>query len=135
MRFGRLVLMCVAKWVTWQLTLSKSIFTKVFRAQRQSFRSAPKPVVLQRKDNKDQLGQNIESNYTEYVLVQLSTACKSVEKRVKLIRLADKSEHGWYTVYGYLSDNFASGLDEQKRIKRAENEAGKKGKRRQAEFL
>ena len=127
----------------------KEYFDKKFSAYdaKVSARN-PKPVVLQRKGNQDQLDhsnevllavrtaiENIESNDTESALVQLKTACKSVEKRVKLIRLADKSEHGWNTVYEYLSDDLASDSDDQKRIKRAENEAGKKRKRRQADFL
>ena len=92
----------------------KEYFDKKFSAYYDAKVSAhhPNNDVLQIKGNQDQLDhsnevllalrtaiENIESYDTESGLVQLKTVCKSVEKRVKLISLTDKSEHGWNTVY------------------------------------
>ena len=49
-----------------------------------------------------------------------------VSKRIKAIKLADKSEFGWQTVNEYLSDELASDSDDEKRMYRAERRAEKK---------
>lgn len=59
----------------------------------------------------------------------LKKAKKELEKRIKLIRLADKSEHGWATVNEYLSDELASDSEDEKRMRRAESQAAAKRKR------
>ena len=51
-------------------------------------------------------------------------------KRMKLIRLADRSEFGWDTVESYKSDDLASDSDDEKKLKRAEAEAAKKRKKK-----
>ena len=48
--------------------------------------------------------------------------------RQKLIRIADRSEHGWITVNEYEDDELASNSDDEKRIYRAELRAAKKVK-------
>ena len=55
---------------------------------------------------------------------------KKVEKRDKLIKIADKSEFGWETVNEYMSDDVASDNEDRKRIKRAEERAEQKKKKR-----
>ena len=54
------------------------------------------------------------------------TGTELVSKRVKAIKLADKSEFGWATVNEYLSDELASDSDDEKRIYRAERRAERK---------
>ena len=49
-----------------------------------------------------------------------------VSKRIKAIKLADKSEFGWQTVNEYLSDELASDSDDEKRMYRAERRAERK---------
>ena len=54
-----------------------------------------------------------------------------VERRIKAIKLAEKSKFGWLTVNEYLSDELASDSEEEKRIYRSERRAEKKVKNRQ----
>ena len=50
------------------------------------------------------------------------------EKRIKVIKLADRSEFGWSTVSEYLSDDFASNSEDEKRIFRSERRAERRSK-------
>ena len=54
-----------------------------------------------------------------------------IRKRQKLIKIADKSKDGWQVVAEYESDELASGSDDEKRLKKAREAAGRK--RRQKE--
>ena len=51
-----------------------------------------------------------------------------VDKRQKLIKIADRSEHGWSTVEEYVEDELAEDSDDEKRLFRAESRAGRKMK-------
>jgi len=55
------------------------------------------------------------------------------EKRIKAIKLADRSELGWSTVCEYLLDDLASNSEDGKRIFRSERRAERRSK--QADLL
>ena len=57
-------------------------------------------------------------------------ASKAIKTRNKLIRIADKSEAGWAAVDEYLSDELASGSDDEKKIRAAEQRAFRKKEKR-----
>ena len=52
-----------------------------------------------------------------------------LERRQKLIKLADRSEYGWRTVDEYEEDDLAKDSDDEKRMAKAEYRAEKKQKR------
>ncbi|XP_068710909.1 uncharacterized protein [Montipora foliosa] len=64
----------------------------------------------------------------ERVKRSLEEGMKLVSKRIKAIKLADKSEFGWLTVSQYLSDELASDSDDEKRMYRSEKRAERKVK-------
>ena len=105
------------------------------------------PVVLNNKGNQRQyeheekvlalLGQvaeAIEDSEGNLAYEKTIEAKKEVQKRMKMIKLADRSEFGWNTVAEYESDELASNSDDEKKMKRAESRAQAKRKRRQIEF-
>ena len=47
-------------------------------------------------------------------------------ERQNLIRMEDRSEHGWATVEEYLEDEFAENSDDEKRMQKVEFWAGRK---------
>ena len=64
----------------------------------------------------------------------LLEAKDAINKRIKLIKIADKSEGGWQTVLEYMSDEVASDTDDEKRIRRANTAALQKRKKKSAEY-
>ena len=58
-----------------------------------------------------------------------------LNKRQKLIKIADRSDHGWATVEEYVEDELAEDSDDEKRLFRAEARAGRKAKAAQAAKL
>ena len=67
----------------------------------------------------------------DLVKTQLEELDSDIKKRNKLIRLADKSAAGWDLVNEYLSDELASGSEDEKRICRPEQRALRKRNQRQ----
>ena len=61
-----------------------------------------------------------------------TTALKEGEKliaeRQKLIRIADRSDHGWATVEEYMEDELADNSDDEKRLFKPEQMAARKMK-------
>ena len=49
-----------------------------------------------------------------------------IRKRQKLIKIADKSADGWKVVDEYVSDELASGSEDEKRLKKAKEAASRK---------
>ena len=58
----------------------------------------------------------------------LEEGTKLVCERQKLIRMADRSEHGWVIVEEYLEDELADNSDDDKRMQKAEYRAGRRVK-------
>ena len=81
---------------------------------------------LQVLDRLDEASDALKQKSYEKVKVALESGADLVSKRVKAIKLADKSEFGWATVNEYLSDELASDSDDEKRIYRAERRAERK---------
>ena len=55
-----------------------------------------------------------------------------IRERQKLIKIADRSEHGWATVEEYVTDELADDSDDEKRLYKAESRAGRKVKEAKA---
>ena len=51
---------------------------------------------------------------------------KLINERQILIKVADRSEHGWVTVEEYTTDELADDSEDEKRLSKAEARAGKK---------
>ena len=58
-----------------------------------------------------------------------------LKKRQKVIKIADRSDHGWATVEKYVEDELAEDSDDEKCLFRAEARAGRKAKAAQAAKL
>ena len=104
----------------------------VKRAKRESY-------TCKRKGNQQQLDycqevlekiddslHHLKSQSYEKAKRSLEDGSYLVCKRIKAIKLADKSEFGWLTVNEYLSDELASDSDDEKRMWRSERRAEKK---------
>ena len=61
-------------------------------------------------------------------LTSANRALEAIQKRQKLIKLADKSEAGWLAVEEYESDELADNSVDEKRIKKAQDKATRKKK-------
>ena len=56
-------------------------------------------------------------------LTSANQALEAIQKRQKLIKLADKSKAGWLAVEECESDELADNSDDEKRIKKAQDKA------------
>ena len=110
--------------------------------------SAKKPrKVLTKEYNEEQYAhqENLLSSFysvkealdrKQYTLAseELEEGIKKAKKRMKIIKVADRSKYGWETAKAYMSDDLASDSEDEKKIRRAENEAAKKRKERDEEL-
>ena len=91
-----------------------------------------------RKGNQQQLGHELEDKFDkassalrtklyEKVKAGVEEGTGIVYKRIKAIKLADKSEFGWQTVNEYLSDELASDSDDDKKIFDAAKNESRRG--------
>ena len=56
----------------------------------------------------------------------LEEGVKLVSERQEMIRMADRSEHGWATVEEHLDDKLAENSDDEERMQKAEYRAGRR---------
>ena len=54
-----------------------------------------------------------------------------IQKRQKLIKIADKCRDGWQVVAEYESDELASGSEDERRLRKAWEAAGRKRRRKE----
>ena len=76
------------------------------------------------------IGMLVNSEETSYETKLVVEGKELIRKRQKLIRIADKSADGWRVVDEYVSDELASGSEDEKRLKKSKDAANRK--RRQA---
>ena len=70
--------------------------------------------------------ESLGHNQVDKAKEALKEGIALVQQRIKLIRIADKSEFGWETVNQYEADELASDSEDDKRIYRSEKRAEKK---------
>ncbi|PFX31643.1 hypothetical protein AWC38_SpisGene3542 [Stylophora pistillata] len=85
-------------------------------------------------DKFDEASDALRAESYDKVKAALDSGTEVVSKRIKVIKMADKSEFGWSTVNEYLSDELASDSDDEKRMFRAERRAERKTKKRRRRF-
>ena len=81
---------------------------------------------LELLDKFDEASSAVRNKSYDKVKAALEEGTGIVSKRIKALKLADKSEFGWQTINEYLSDEFGSNSDDGKRMYRAERRAEKK---------
>ena len=77
-------------------------------------------------DKFDEASDALKAKSCDKVKAPLDSGTEVVSKRIKVIKMADKSDFGWPTVNEYLSDELASNPDDEKRMYRAERKAERK---------
>ena len=74
---------------------------------------------------------SLESSSIENTEGLLEGIIKDIQGRIKLIRIADKTEGGWATVEEYQTSDLAEGLDDDKKIRQANARALQKKRKLQ----
>jgi hypothetical protein len=72
----------------------------------------------------------LECHNTDKAMSLLQEGQAAIHGRIKLIKLADQSAHGWQTVAEYVTNELAENSEDEKRIDRAERTAEKKAKKK-----
>lgn len=57
----------------------------------------------------------------------IESGLKLLAERQKLIKIADRSEHGWGVVTKYTADDFAEDSDDEKRLEKANRKQNTRG--------
>ena len=74
--------------------------------------------------------EKVEGAKVEAALGELKKGEESLKRRMRLIKIADRSDHGWKTIEAYEDDELALDSDDQKRLARAEKEAEKRANKK-----
>ena len=74
-------------------------------------------------DKFDEASDALKAKSYDKVKAALDAGTEVVSKRIKVIKMADKSDFGWSTVNEYLSDELASNSDDEKSMYWAERKA------------
>ena len=115
---------------------SSTVEQAVKKARRESYTCRRKgnqqqlDHAVQVLDKFDEASDALKAKSYDKVKAALDSGTEVVSKRIKVIKMADKSDFGWSTVNEYLSDELASNSDDEKRMYRAERRAKRKTKER-----
>ena len=82
----------------------------------------------------DKASNALKAKSCHKVKAALDSGTEAVSKRIKVIKMADKSDSGWSTVNEYLSDELASNSDDEKRMYRVKRRTERKTKERRRRF-
>ena len=85
-------------------------------------------------DKFDEASNALKAKLYDKVKAALDSGTEVVSKRIKVIKMADKSDFGLSMVNEYLWDELAPNSDDEKRMYRAERKAERKTKERCRRF-
>ena len=74
--------------------------------------------------------EKVEATKAEAALKELKEGEALLASRMRLIKIADRSDHGWNTIAAYENNELALDSDDEKRLLRAEKEAEKRATRK-----
>ena len=108
--------------------IDKEVVQLKFKGNQKQFElNASLDSILENIESESQPGQPNQ----EHIRNLAQDGRQLIRKRQKLIKIADESKDGWQVVAEYESDELASGSEDEKRLKKAREAAGRK--RRQKE--
>ena len=74
-----------------------------------------------------------EKGMVERAAAGAEKGLRMIAHRQKIIKIADRSEHGWATVAEYKDDDLAENSEDERRLEKAERVAERKLKRKMHE--